>query len=354
MKLSDLTDSVLTRMFSAATPILFLGKSGLGKTERVYQFAEKSTLGMVPYNLTTIDPVDIRGFPIPSKRGDGMAVTKFALSPIIEAIERNGAKRGILFLDEILACEHIVQKAVAPILSEGMAGEYPLPDGWVVWLASNRPEDKAGVVRLLGHVTNRMCILHVEPDVQGWMKWAAGAGVHPLYMAFAKQRPGVIFDATPPKDSTRPYCTPRSLVNACAFHTQGLSQANYMALGTDTITQEFIAGYIGDGAAADLVAYLMVRDEIPDIEDIEADPFSAKVPSDSRLDAQVAVSQMVVHFVNASNVENLMHYVKRLNKEFQTTTVKQMLDKSAGALLNSPALTEWMSENKALVVATYS
>ncbi|NJN35886.1 MAG: hypothetical protein HC794_01125, partial [Nitrospiraceae bacterium] len=55
-------------------------------------------------------------------------------------------------------------------------------------------------------------LIKVEPDLLAWEEWAEKDGsVHPLAIAFAKFKPGVVFAEAIP-DKTGPFCTPRTLV----------------------------------------------------------------------------------------------------------------------------------------------
>src|SRR6185312_974411 len=234
-------------------------------------------------------------------------------------------------------------------------GTDKLPEGWRVWSASNRVSDGAGVVKALTHLVNRERIINIEPDVGSWAVWAEEQGIHPMYIAFAKQRPGVVFTDEVPKHG-KSFCTPRSFVSASRLHSQlaGLDAAGNisMDLPSDAITSELIAGDVGEAAAAEMFAFFKLNEHLPTIEEIKADPLKAKCPGPERLDAAFAAAQIIVHFADAKNIDKLWKYVERLPKELQTSTAQALIPKSGSILLNSPALTKWMSENRALINAS--
>ncbi len=348
MKISALTDDVFARLYNAGHPVLLRGAAGIAKTASVMQAAPRLGLELVIEFLPAQDAPDAMGFLIPSKTDQG-PVANYAKPNWLRRIEETGKAQGILFLDEFLAADHLVQKAYAPLLSERKIGQWELPAGWQVWMSGNRVTDKAGANRMLGHVGNRMSILDVSPDVDGWLKWANNNGMHPMYTAFAKARPGIVFNEDPPKDPNEPRCSPRSFTFAADFHTQGVEG---MELPSDGVTQEIVQGYIGEGAAAEFFSFIKMVNELPTIEQIKKNPAQAKLPASERLDAQYAAVQMVIHHADTDNVDTLFQYIERLNKELQTSAAKQMIDKSGGRLLNSPALAKWISKNKALITAT--
>lgn len=349
MKISDLDNNTFARIYNTSAPLLLRGAPGIAKTAKVMQFCEEKGLGLVVELLPAMDAPDAMGFLIPSKDADGSPVSRYAKPNWLQRIEATGKEQGVLLLDEFLAADHLVMKAFAPLMSERAIGQWQLPDGWVVWMTGNRQSDKAGANRILSHITNRLFLIDVSSDPKGWAAWASDHGVHPMIVAFALARPDIVFSDEPSKDPNAPACTPRSLTKVNDLLTMGVEGNN---LPTDNISRELVAGAIGEGAAMELFSFISTRDELPEIEDILADPKGAKLPAEHRLDAQYVAAQMCVHYANAETVEPLFVYATRLNRELQTSVAMQMLRKSGGALHNSKVLSKWIAENKALITAT--
>jgi len=109
---------------------------------------------------------------------------------------------------------------------------------------------------------------------------------------------------------------------------------------------------IGEGGAADLFSFLKVENILPDIEDVLKDPKKAKLPPENRLDGQYAVMQLLLHYAVPENIDKLFEYGKRLNLELQTSMVRSLIKKSGGTLLNSPAISKFISEHRALIVGS--
>jgi hypothetical protein len=123
-------------------------------------------------------------------------------------------------------------------------------------------------------------------------------------------------------------------------------------LPSDPVTQEFVGGFIGDGASAELFSFIKTANELPTPEEVIADPSGCKVPAQENLSAQYAAMQMAVHYADADTIEPLATYIFRLNRELQTSAVHQLIEKTGGALINSPALTDWVSKHSNLITAT--
>jgi hypothetical protein len=304
--------------------------------------------------LPTVDAPDIRGFLIPTKDAEGHPTSFFTRSAILPSREYiRQHPRGIMLLDERNAADLLTQKAVAPAVLSRRFGEEYLPDGWWIISASNRVEDASGVIKPPKHLVNRERTLPIEGDVLSWSIWAGEHGVHPMVIAFVTQQPGVVFTESVPK-TDGPFCTPRSLVAAARLlsHAAGVDdQGNpNMVIPQSGVLSQMVAGDIGDGACAQLMAYLRVADELPSIQEILDNPKGAKCPT--ALSASYAAAQMCLHYAKPDNIDKLWTYTERLPKEMQVSVAKQLVGKGAGVLLNSKALSQWISKNRVLINAS--
>ena len=80
-----------------------------------------------------------------------------------------------LFLDELNACSHEVQKAFYSLIHERRIGEYCLPEGSVVIGAGNRAQDSAIVKPMSSALINRMIHVHLKVSHRDWLEWAGAA-----------------------------------------------------------------------------------------------------------------------------------------------------------------------------------
>ena len=302
---------------------------------------------------TTIEAPDVRGFLVPSKDEHGRGISYFTRPGILPSEEYLKAHpRGVYFIDERSQSNLDVQKALAPVILERKFGEHFLPPGWWVISASNRMEDKSGVVKPPMHLINRERQLDVEYDLHSAALWWEDNGMHPIGVAFVKHRPGIFANHVPAQPT--PFCTPRSYTKA--MHLLALlagTDANgnpSMDLPSDAVTQQLIAGEIGEGTAAELTSYAKLKEHVPTVDEILADPKGCKCPD--RLDAAYMAVQLCIHYADNKTVNPLWTYVERLPVELQTSAAKSLIDKAGGILLNSQALSNWIANNKALVIAT--
>src|SRR5690349_15484301 len=113
-----------------------------------------------------------------------------------------------LFLDELNACSHEVQKAFYSLILERRIGEYILPEGSIVIGAGNRAQDNAIVKPMSSALLNRMIHVHLNVSHRDWLVWAYGFGLHPLIIQYIENRPDHLWKE-PPKHE-EPFSTPRS------------------------------------------------------------------------------------------------------------------------------------------------
>lgn len=350
-------------MYKVRTPIITLGAPGLGKSDMFTQMAQTITeqsgkqTDILLLNGTSMEGIDVRGIPVPIKREGLAPITRYSMSPIMSWIEEmrgKGSEQIIAFFDELPATDQLFQKAFASVAQDRMAGDYKLPDDvWVV-AAGNRTKDRAGSSRVLSHVMNRMSVIQMGFSLEGWTNWAMNADVHPMVVAFANARPGLFADSVPSDDM--PYMTPRSLTNSASFLSElaGLDANGMknMDIPTDDFAMEYVAGQIGEGGAAELVAHLKTAQEIPSIEDIIKNPDTAKLPPLERMDAAYSAAQLVVYHAGQANIDPLFKYTERLPKELQTSVATQLVKKAGGVLMNSPAMAQWIKNNRALIIGS--
>lgn len=321
--------------------VQLVGPPGVGKSSIVEQAAEvlSSVYGeqvaCKSFHLTTVEPPDVRGFGLPATGPNGKRIMTFTTPPW--AVQDGEPEKGILFLDEFGQATHDVQKPAAELLLHRRVGTYSLPPGYIVVAASNREGDRSGVVKELGFITNRRMSITIEPELDAWVHWAEKVGnVHPLAVAFAKYRPGLVFTDKLPEKSG-PFCTPRTLVMASQLigHLDG------------SVFLEAATGLMGE-AGTELVAFLRVASELPKFEEIVARPDKVRVPE--KPDACYAAMQMVAHQVSNATAEACFTFLRRLPTEFQVAGLKATLNKCS-EIINNKSFTDWLKQNKALVSA---
>ena len=171
------------------TPIICLGKSGIGKTEAIKGLCDEMGIGCMELRLVTLNEVDLLGVPTIEEQANGKKTTVWASMNDLPIAERDG-ERGILVLDEITSCTRTIRAAAFQLLDAKRAlGNYKLPEKWLVVALGNGPED-GGVFEGIEYAFLNRCLgVRVEPDLNSWKMWAVEAGVHPAVLGFVSWQP---------------------------------------------------------------------------------------------------------------------------------------------------------------------
>jgi hypothetical protein len=179
-------------------PVFIWGPPGIGKSSLVEQFAHEVGLPCVSLLGSQLAPEDLIGVP---QIKDGKS--RFCPPAMIAREEPY-----CLFLDELNACTHEVQKAFYSLILDKRIGEYTMPEGSIVVGAGNRATDSAIVKPMSSALINRMFHVQLNPLHRDWLEWAYSAEVHPWVINYIQQRPDHLH-VRPPKHE-EPFSSPRS------------------------------------------------------------------------------------------------------------------------------------------------
>ncbi len=197
-------------------PTLLIGAPGIGKTAIMSKIAAELDIGFLGYTITHHTRQSAIGLPFISKKtfgGKEYSVTEYTMSEIVaevyEAIESQGKKEGILFIDEINCVSETLAPAMLELLQHKKFGTHKIPDGWILTAAGN-PEEFNKSVNELDMVTlDRVKKLDVEPDYEAFKTYALNSGVHSAIVGFLSLNSNYLFAAQKNPDGIE-LVTPRS------------------------------------------------------------------------------------------------------------------------------------------------
>jgi MoxR-like ATPase len=179
-------------------PVFVWGAPGIGKSSIVEQFAAQLGLDCVSLLGSQLAAEDLIGVP---QIVEGKS--RFC-PPTMIARE----KPYCLFLDELNACTHEVQKAFYSLIHDRRIGEYRLPEGSIVIGAGNRAQDSAIVRPMSSALVNRMVHVHLSVSHREWLEWAGRSGIHASVIEYIQMRPDHLW-SVPPKHE-EPFSSPRA------------------------------------------------------------------------------------------------------------------------------------------------
>lgn len=262
------------------TATMIWGAPGLGKSSVVAQVAAQYDLAMTDLRLSQLAPTDLRGLPV----ADG-GVSRW-YPP--EFLPTEG--RGILFLDEINMAPPTMQGMAQQLILDRRVGSYQLPEGWFVWAAGNRKEDRASVFDMPAPLANRFLHLEVRADFEAWRSYAFSKNLSADIIAFLTFRPELLHRLSPNQPA---WPSPRSWELAAQLYALGMN----------------VAPAIGEAAAAELTAFVSLSASLPDLTGIfrgETPPFPEE-PS-ARYAAVVGLA------ARAENTDEALNALRWLSK----------------------------------------
>jgi MoxR-like ATPase len=242
MKPADLTvflDTLVRNKLRLSTMIW--GPPGIGKSSIVAQVAAAHGLECIDLRLSQLAPTDLRGLPVAKSGRSRWYPPDFLPS--------GGA--GVLFLDEINLAPPTMQGMAQQLVLDRRVGSYVVPDGWFIWAAGNRDEDRAAVFEMPAPLANRFLHVDVVPDFDDFKSYALAQGIHEQIIAFLAFRPALLHRNDPQQPA---WPSPRSWVMAGALHTVGLD----------------VSAAVGAPAAAEFNAYTALYQAAPDLDRILA------------------------------------------------------------------------------------
>ena len=181
---------------SRQRPLMLMGPPGLGKTAVVAQIAAEMGIGFVSYTITHHTRQSAIGLPtISTGSFDGREylMTEYTMSEIVAsvyaAMERQGCREGILFIDEINCVSETLAPAMLDLLQNKRFGPHEIPDGWILVAAGNPPEFNSSARMFDIATMDRIRVIDVEPDTDIWLNYAVNNGVHGAITYYLRIKP---------------------------------------------------------------------------------------------------------------------------------------------------------------------
>lgn len=330
MRFSQLK-TVIASQFARTNEVnyLVLGKPGGGKTALARTIgAELGFDHVVEFNASLRDPVDLLGTP---NNNDGL--TRWCKPADLAVLETG---RNLLIVEEITDCNAAMQNALCRLIYDKNVGDLRLSSETYIIATGNRTEDKSGAQRLSTKLGNRMRVHTFEENLEDWVNWAMGENVDPVLIQFVRYRPNLLSDFDP----NRPYGvnpTPRSWATVDKIDA---------TLPADLFFAE-CAGSVGEGAAAEYVAFRKIYAALVAFEDVVMNPKGTPIPED--LAAQYAIVGSLSHNTTVGNVDRVAEYVERMPSDFG---VMYWMDarKKTPALKGTKAFMKWATANANVIL----
>lgn len=292
-------------------PLLIEGPPGIGKTQIAVQVANELDIGLKVIHAPLFQPEDY-AFPIVSKENNN--VTFVASKDHFPLKGSDCPDTGLLVIDEISQCDNAMQKNLTGVIHDRRIHGQHLKDGWWIVATGNKTTDRAGANRILSHLANRVTRIDLDVSLDDWCTWALKNNVALEVISFLRFRPELLnlFNAHAEINAT-----PRAWVD-------GVSAS----LGMIDSILEFpvFKGDVGEGPAAEFLAFLKVFRNLPSVDSIVLNPTGIPVPEDAA--TRYALCGALCHRTTDNNFSRIMTFINRLPAEFSVLYIRDTIKKT--------------------------
>ena len=342
------TSSYLASLINARQRVLFVGPPGCAKTARAIAAAKATGHDLIVFRASLAERVDLGGCLVPDSAA---GVTRALPLELLHRLRTSTAPT-ILLLDDLGQAPIDVQAAAMSLFDAGA-----LPDNVLIWGATNRPADKAGVTALCEPLRSRFHVAFNiatptsedkadggtflapwKEEVESWCDWATDADFAPEIIAWHRSTTGRTLYAW------RPVSDPSvRLPDFRSWETVGrLWSAGLRDLRT-------VSAAIGKGAAAEFLAFAALADQLPTPQQVWMDPDGAPIPSDPA--AQYLIAAMLGRAAEPKYAEPLVRYFSRLPRVMGAYCARDAYKRLGAKLAGNAAWQKWWLANSALFEA---
>lgn len=330
MKPSELAQVIEHHVIPTQQPVFIWGAPGIGKSDIVAQVAKKTKHQLIDKRLAQSDPTELKGFPMPDSAKKTMIFFRD------DELPKSG--KGILFLDEMNHAPQATQNAAFQLILNRGIGDYKLPPGWVVMAAGNRASDRSGVHAMSLPLANRFQHIDLEPDVTEWLDWALANNIDDSIRGYIRYRPNnLTTEKLEAGMRAFPSCRSWAKVDTIVKNKK-LSQTTQMQL---------INGTVGEGVSTEFFGFMQEQKNLPSISQILLTPDKVAVPE--KPSTCYAIVTALESHTSPNNIEAVMRYVSRLDKEFEVVYM-QALARRGDDYCETQTMTTWLRDNRHVLI----
>ena len=356
---------LLPDFINAGACVEIRGKSGIGKTDMLKEFAWDwgkklgHTVGVGSHFFGTYSYIDVAGVIMPRTtlitQPDGTqheqftsewsAPTWLRADPGQEFKWLNDFQRAIMILEEFDKANIETKKAAAPLVLYGGFGDFYLKKGTGRIILSNHADDgRQGSTKDFDFSINRRFIFHATQSMVGWLHWADRNNIHFMWKSFAEDNPQVMLASELPKEQG-PFLTFRSftlLENAAKI---SLVTPEGVITDEDAFMEACHAS-IGPAATRALITHFKFREEVPTWAEIVASPGKAKVADSAG--GQIMAAHLCAANVAPESMDAAVSYIRRIRKEFWLVFARASAKRNF-RLVGTKAFMNWTAQEPGLV-----
>lgn len=334
---------MLETLMTAGQRVLLVGPPGCGKTARIAAIAAHSGRRLVVMRASLSERVDFGGALVPDM---AQGVTR-ALPLELLADLQTTEEPTLLFLDDLGQAPIDVQAALMRLFDEGALSDHVL-----IWGATNRPGDVAGVTRLCEPLRSRFHLAFAiaapgtedvadgpvvlgtwADEVATWSEWAMDNGAPAEVIAWHRATSGRTLYAWKPSADPAvrmpDYRSWQTVINLWGAGIQGLQP---------------LSAAIGKPAAAEFLAFARLAHKLPTPDQVWMDPQGAPVPTDPA--ALYLVASMLAAAVLPQHATAVVQYLARMPRVYGALLARDAYRKLGASLSGSREWVAWFTDNQ--------
>ena len=330
---------LLSRTIPSHLPILLVGKPGHGKTDVVYQAAAACDADIITAHPIVDDPVDYKGMPAVIEDQSGSKTATFLpfgnLKNLIDA-----TKPTVYFMDDLGQAPKTVQAAAMQLLLARKINGHHVSDKVTFLAASNRKEDKSGVVGLLEAVKDRFAMIcELETSLADWVKWALDPvnAMPPELVSFIRYMPEYLSKFKPSKDMVKSP-TPRTIAMIGHLMKTGIPKELELRAYCSAAGKEFALAFTG---------FLRVYRDMPDPDAVLMNPSKADIPSETS--SLYALCGALSARCSDNNIERFVTYTNRLPEEFAVMAMRDAVSRNQ-SVSKTNEFSQWVSDHQDVLI----
>ncbi len=297
------------------------------------------------FRASLAERVDLTGCMVPDHK---LGITRQLPFSFIKALQ-NTTEKIVFFLDDLGQGPMDTQASFMRMFDNGF-----FPPNVLVWAATNRPGDKAGVSALCEPLRSRFDSAYIVPTpgvddkadggvllcswtdwVDNWVNWALSNGASPEIVAWHRSTNGKSLYAW------KPHADPS--LRMPDFRSWGAMIVRWNQ-GLRSLQQ--IAAVIGKAVASEFLSFTSLSDKLPTPDEVWANPETAPLPSEPS--AQWLISCVLSQQVTTSCAGAFVKYVNRMPRVMTAFAVKDAYKRLGKAMSMNKEWCQWFNKNQSL------
>lgn len=313
--------------------LLVKGIPGVGKTDSVTQAAQRLGMDLMIEHPVVSDPTDYKGLPFPN--ADHSAATFLTFGSLQRMMQATDDL--IVLIDDLGQAPQSVQAALMQLLLLREINGKRISDKVHFIACTNDRSHKAGVNQILEPVKGRFgTIVTLEPDLECWIEWALDNNMPIKLIAFNKARPQLFTSWQATSDLTNSP-NPRNIASLGRLMNAGFPRESW---------HEVYSGAVGEAYATDLIGWLSICDDLPDIDLIILDPNNQPIPTE--IGSMWATAAALAERMGNGSVDNIVTYLNRMEPEFGAVAMIGAIRRDP-SLKNTRGWIEWATKNHQII-----